>query len=137
MALRTLVRRFNPLKTDAAAHADPPFDPRKQHWAAGALAAVEAFAGAVLALPFVASVVFGIGWLFSSRSGRARHHFHHVNAWVLFKLGACTLLAAALLWAGLALMFGWRSRYRAHGALALVVVATIAVSAVLSRVAAR
>lgn len=119
-ALRSFVRRLNPFKASVVLPGDEPFDPRRQSWAAGALAAIEAFAGAIMALPFALSVAFGVGWLFMGTYQRQSYHFHSVNIWSIGKLVACTLLSAALLWAGLGLMFGWRSRYRAHGVLALV-----------------
>lgn len=125
MSFGSTLRRFNPLKADLVALSEPPFDPRKQSWVAGALAAVETFVGAVLALPFLAAV-WACAWFASmSPSERQTHHFHHVNAWSFSLLGTCSVVAAAFLWAGLALMFGWRSRYRAQGTLVLVVLLSV------------
>lgn len=92
------------------------------HWAAGALSAIEAFGGALLALPGLGSVAFASYWLLLSPSRRASYHFHSVTPRSLLNLAACSALSASLLWAGLSLMFGGRSRYRAHGVLGLVVV---------------
>jgi hypothetical protein len=49
------------------------------------------------------------------------------SSFVELRMSSCVCRAAyvelrTFLWAGLALMFGWRSRYRAHGSLALVIV---------------
>jgi hypothetical protein len=118
-------RRFHPFRPDRDAQHDPPFDPRRQSWAAGALSAIEAFTGALLALPGLSSVAFVCYWLLLSPSGRESHHFHAVTPKSLLSLAACSVLAASLLWAGLSLMFGGRSRYRAHGVLGLVVVAEL------------
>jgi hypothetical protein len=120
MSFGTTIRRFNPLKVDLVALGEPPFDPRKQSWGAGALAAVEAFIGGMIALPLLATAAEGVWLLCMSPGQRQAHHFHRVNVWMFYQLGACGFLAAAFLWAGLALMFGWRSRYRAQGVLALV-----------------
>jgi hypothetical protein len=129
---RTNLRRFHPFKASVVLPTDEPFDARKQSWAAGALAAIEAFAGAVMALPFALSVAFCVSWLFMGTYQRQSYHFHHVSIWLFWKLGACSMLSGALLWAGLALMFGWPSRYRAHGALALVSLGLVAAHCVLT-----
>lgn len=125
-ALRRFVRRLNPLKASVVLPGEEPFDPRRQSWAAGALAAVEAFAGAIMALPLVLLAALCMGSVFVGPYQRQSYHFHHLSIWLVWKVGAWTLLSAALLWAGLALMYGWRSRYRAHGVLALVLVGLIA-----------
>lgn len=117
----SILKRFNPFREDVASLADPPFDPRKQSWVAGALSAVEAVVGALLALPMAVSVAFALSWL-SMGTERREHQRQYVTVWAVAEVGVCTLLSAAFLWAGLALMFGWRSRYRAHGVLALVLV---------------
>jgi hypothetical protein len=129
--LAKALRRFNPFKPSVLVPTEPPFDPRKQSWAAGALAATEVFVGALFALPLALAVAFGIGWLFMRPYQRQIHHLHNVTVWTLWQMTACTLLAAALLWAGLALLFGWRSRYRAHGALALVLLTVVTVGSTL------
>jgi hypothetical protein len=119
--LPPVVKRFNPFREDVASLADPPFDPRRQSWLAGAMSALEAFAGVLFGLPLLVSIAFAVSW-FSMGTYQKEHHRQHVTVWAFAGVGACSLLSAAFLWAGLALMFGWRSRYRAHGALALVLV---------------
>jgi hypothetical protein len=132
----SLIGRFNPFQPDRLALGEPPFDPRKQSWVAGALSAIEAFAGAVLALPFVASVAFSIVWLTRSEQDRLSSAHHQANVWIFYGIAECTLLSAALLWAGLALMFGRPSRYRAHGVLALVLLALLGVRTLINHFSA-
>lgn len=88
---------------------------------AGAFSAIEALVGALFALPMAVSVAWAFSW-FSMGTYQREHEREFVTVRVAALVGAFTLLSAAFLWAGLALMFGWRSRYRAHGALALVIV---------------
>jgi magnesium-transporting ATPase (P-type) len=116
-----MLKRFNPFEEDLASLADPPFDPRKQSWVAGALSAIEAFVGAMFALPMAVSIAWAISW-FSMGTYQREHQREFVTVNAVAVVGAFTLLSAAFLWAGLALMFGWRSRYRAHGALAFVII---------------
>ena len=118
-------RRFNPFVQDVAALDEPPFDPRRQSWAAGAIAAIEAFSGAVLAVPFLASVAFAVHWVLVSPGRRSQYHFHYVTLWTVAQLATITWLSAALLWAGLSLMFGWRTRYRAQGVLGTTLLAVV------------
>lgn len=133
MTLRASLRRLNPFKPDLVSLTEPPFDPKKQHALLGALAAIEAFVGAILALPFLAGVSMGV-WLLVERL-RGRHPYrlhHHLNmhwrGW--FLSGACTLLAAVLLGAGLALLLGRPYRYRAQGVLLVTVIAVVGACAV-------
>lgn len=124
--LRVTLRRFHPFRRDLQALHDPPFDPRRQCWAAGALSAIEAVVGVLLALPGLGSVAFGIYWLSLTPGRRSLYHFHSVTPHALLDLAVCSAVAASLLWAGLSLMFGRPSRYRAHGVLGLLVVTLIA-----------
>lgn len=127
-----LLRRFHPFRPDLAALNDPPFDPRRQSWVLGALAALETIAGAIFAVPLLISIAGAAWWLSMSAEARGHHHFHVVNVWSLIMVACSTVLAAALLWAGLSLMFGWRARYRAHGALALTTLLVAVARAVLT-----
>lgn len=125
------LHRFHPFQPDLAALDDPPFDPRKQSWAVAALAALETIAGAIFAIPFLISVGGAVWWLSMNAEARSHHHFHGANVWSVFTVACSTALAATLLWAGLSLMFGWRTRYRAHGALALTILVVVVARAVL------
>ena len=117
----SVLKRFNPFGEDVASLADPPFDPRTQSWVAGAFSAIEAFVGGLFALPMAVSIAWAISCV-SMGEYQREHQRQFVTPAALTAVGAFTLLSAAFLWAGFALMFGWRSRYRAHGALALVIV---------------
>lgn len=131
MSFGTTMRRCNPLKADVLALTEPQFDPREQSWSAGALAAAETVAGGILAIPLLGTAVTCVWFVCLSPGQRQTHHIHHISGWLFYKVGVCSVMAAALLWAGLALMFGWRSRYRAHGVLAVVVVALAGVQLVM------
>lgn len=108
------LRRFNPFGVGETA----PIDPRRMSAVLGALGALEAFAGAVLALPLLLSVLFALSWAIM-RPYQRQHHLHQVHVGMLVQLGLATALSAAFWWAGVALVIGHRSRYRAQGALVL------------------
>lgn len=133
MTLGASLRRLNPFRPDSVSLTEPPFDPKKQHVLLGALAAMEAFVGAVLALPFLGFVSAGLRLLVELVQGRYSYQLHHyLNAhWTIWFLsGASTVLAAALLWAGLALMLGRAYRYRAQGVLLVTALAIFGLCAV-------
>jgi hypothetical protein len=129
--MASFVRRLHPFKQDLIALGEPPFDPRKQSWAMGALSAVETFAGLILVVPLLVSLAAVAYWLSLSPEGRKLHHFHHVTGWDFLMVVTSTALAAPLLWAGLSLMFGWRTRYRAQGVLGFAVLIAVLIRTVL------
>jgi hypothetical protein len=103
------------------------FDPRKQSWAAGALAAIETFAGAILGL----SALLGAFTITSLLiEGRQTHPPHLTLVEGLYLSLGLGVAGGCLLWAGLSLMLGWQTAWRTQviHALTLVGIATLAVS---------
>ena len=88
------------------------FDPRKQSWLAGAIAALEACAGAVLALMATFGTIVTTSILFE---GSLRHHHYRQSAVhsLLMSLGLGAL-GIGFLWSGVSLMFGWKTTWRSQ-----------------------
>ena len=87
------------------------FDPKKQSWVEGAIAALETVAGGVLALVALLGV-FATGSMLLERTG---HHHGRLSPmeglFISIGLGA---MGVGFLWAGFSLMFGWKTTWRSQ-----------------------
>jgi hypothetical protein len=86
------------------------FDPKKQSWGAGAIAALETFVGGGLALAAGLGTLMTVSMLFEGRTAHGRLSPLQ-GLFLSLGLGA---VGIGFLWAGLSLMFGWRTTWRSQ-----------------------